>query len=566
MVGAVEAAVPDDAIAVINGQPVSRAAFGEALVCALGRNAIDTLVDAVLVEQEARRKGIGITEEELSDRKRLEVELYMRRAFESARMTPEEFRAAAPKYGWDEAATRAEFEKAIVPHLLRTQLLVEKLLRPHIEIRDRDVRRYYEWTMGDRCAAAHIAVGNRRMAEVLIETLSDRPEAWTDALIQFSLDRASVPHKGRMIPVPASSELGEALQGMRPGELRLYSDGRRWHVLRLAARIPPAQQSFEEVKDALREELYCRRVLDVAGLWLAELHARATVVANLSADLGARRALGADVAAFVNGETVERSRLAEALIAQFGKDLLGSYIERELVFREARRKGVTVSEETLAQRQKDHAEALFAEHAAERGMSADRFVASLAAGGISPEVYKQELIREFASPEDVRAGLLAEQMVSPGVEVTEEDIERAYRDLHGERLDVRCIILDNAPEAQQVHRSAAYGASFALLVRTRSTEPFAWLNKGIVRNITAKHPYFEHVKGLQEGEVSDVFRRQGKYHVLKLIARHLPTSPPPLDSVRDAIRKQVRLEKTQSRIGAWLVKLMAESQIEVRLK
>jgi len=84
------------------------------------------------------------------------------------------------------------------------------------------------------------------------------------------------------------------------------------------------------------------------------------------------------------------------------------------------------------------------------------------------------------------------------------------------------------------------------------------MHRGLVRDVTAGHPYFEHVKGLQVGELSDVFERGGRYYVLKLVARRPSAQAPPLESVR-AERRKLR-----SRVRAWLEKLKAEAQIEVR--
>ena len=563
---AAECSVPDGAVALVNGEAVSRADFGQALVWSLGAATIDGLVDWVLIEQEAAGNDVSVTSEELESRRRLEVDLQMRRVFENARMSAEEFQAAEARYGWHEGALRSELELAISNESLRIGLLTEKLLRAHIAITDEDVRQYYDSTQGERYAAAHIEVPTEKLARALMEKLRGEPEAWSEAVLRFSLDRGSVPYKGRLLPVPVGSKLGKALDGMKQGELKLYSDGQRWHVLQFIGNLPAAGRPFNEVRDELKKQVYCRRVESLVDTWLARLNARATVVTNLSADPKVRGILGADVAAFVNGTAVPLSRFSDALVELYGSKLIGPYVERQLILQQARAAGAVVSEEALKQRLSEISEALFAEAAAEGGRSPAEFGALLTEAGTPPARYKQEQLQRLVSPDDVRAVLLAEQMVAKDLDVSEQELERAYQDRYGERVDVRRITLDSAVKAEDVYKRALAGADFELLVRTESTEPLAWMHKGLVTNVTARHPYFDRVKDLSKGQLSNVLQRRGKYEILKVVAEHAPQEPPPLDSVRDVIRDEVRREKVRVRIRAWLEKLKAEAEIEVALR
>ncbi len=564
--GAAECAVPQGAVAVVNGRAIRRWDFERALVRTLGRATFDRFVDGVLVEQEAARKGIGVSEKELEARRKLELDLSMRRVFQNARMTAEEFRSLAAAYGWEEDAARREIEDSLSPWVLRIRLLSEKLLRAHVEITEPEVRRYYEWTRGERYGAAHVAVGDEAMARQLMEEIEQGELSWAAAVARHSLDRASVQYGGRMLPVPASCELGTVLARMQPGELKLYSDGELWHVLQLIRRIPPARASFEEVKNTLKEELYCRKVDETIDSWLAGLHARACIVPNISGDPEVRRVLGADVVAFVNGMAVPVSRFGEAVLDRFGARLIEPHIERELIFQEADRRGVEPTEERLRERLMSIGDRLFAERLAALGMDAEEFAGELSAAGISAHQYKDRLIQDFVARDDVRAILLAEQMVAGGVEVTEQDVRQAYQEHYGERLDVRRIIVEDAAKAEEIRNRALSGASFQLLVQTESVEPYAWMHKGLVTDIAAGHPYFEHVRDLREGELCNVFQRQGKYHLLKLVARRLPAEPPPFESVREAMRERAMREKTRRRVIAWLEKLKAEAQIEVHVQ
>jgi len=557
-------AVPEGALAVVNGEPLWERDFARTLVRTLGVATVDAYVDGVLVEQEAARRGVSVTDEELAARRELEIRLGLLRLFENARMSPEEFRALAAGYGWDEAATRREIEQSVPPRALRIRLLTEKLLRHHIELTEQDVRSYYERTRGERFSAAHIVTNDQATGKAILELIRKGEVAWAEAVVRYSLDRASVPYNGRMRPVPVSSALGHALSKMRPGELRLYHDGQNWHVLQLIRRLPADEAPYEQLKDSLKRELYCRRVEELANSWLADLHARASVVRNLLPDPQAREILGGDTVLFVNGQAVSVLAFGSALMSEFGDRLIGPCIERILIFQEAKRRGIVASEDEVRKRTEAICERLFQERAAEEGMSREEFAARLEEGGIQPAEYKTRLAGELVPPDDVRATLLAEKMAGDEIEVSDQDVQLAYQARYGQRVDVRCIIVDSAAQAQDVRDRALRGASFELLVQTESADPHAWMHMGLVRDVTAGHPYFEHVKGLQVGELSDVFERGGRYYVLKLVARRPSAQAPPLESVRAEMVDEAKRRKLRSRVRAWLEKLKAEAQIEVR--
>lgn len=545
-------AVPEGAVAVVNGDVLSRAEFRDALVRTLGWSAMETYIDWTLVEQEARRAGVTVSDAEVEARAKLEARIRRRRlAEEQERMSPQQ--------------AIGEIETALRPETLRVRLLAEKLLRPRVSIRDVELRECYERTHGGRFLAAQIALEDQQSARTLLGVLSVQPEAWPDAVLHYSLDRASVPYQGRMRPVPASSPLGEMLQGMAAGEMRIYGDNDRWHIVQLIRSIPPSGRSFEEVEEELREELYCQRVDEVIDSWLAGLNARATVVVNLSTDPRERGVLGSRTVAFVNGEGIRIEAFGDALVDLFGKRFIGPYVDRHLVFQHARRRGITVPREALDAAVAQAADRLFAEHAASEGMTAEQFALALERQMLSADDYKRELAKELVPVEDIRAELLAEQVLAGMIELTPEDVERTYKDMYGERIEVQRIVLDDTATAERILEAVRNGANFQLLVQAASVEPMAWMHKGIVPDVTALHPYYRRVERLSVGACTNAFDSEGRYIILKVLGKHPATAPPALDSVREEVTRLARARKARTRIAAWLEKLRAESEIEIEL-
>ncbi|MDP6107014.1 MAG: peptidylprolyl isomerase, partial [Candidatus Brocadiia bacterium] len=438
-------------------------------------------------------------------------------------------------------------------------------------------------THGKRFAAAHIAVPDEEFARQLLGLLRVQPQRWPDLVLHVSLDRASIPSIGRLQPVPASSELGKVLAGMEASSIRLYeekgpvlrpgkpaggqfqSDASRWHILYLIRPIHASDRPFQEVKDELRRELYCRRAGEIIDGWLARLHARATVVVNLSLEPRARAVLHSDIVAFVNGEPIRTEAFGSTLVKEFGRDFIGPYVDRYLVFQKTSGMGIEVPQEALEESLAEATEMVFAEHATNYGMALEEFEEFLGKSGLSPSNYRVQLARYLIPVEDIRAELLARQVLADDVTVTEEDLQRAHSERDSERIDARRIVLDDLPTANAVLADAQRGADFGLLVRTKSVAPLAWMHRGLVRNITSLHPYYQRVKGLPVGQVTGPFESNGKHVILKVIARHSASDPPPIAEVRAALVEEVRAEKIRALTAAWIEVLRAESKIEIEL-
>ncbi|MHC4591979.1 MAG: hypothetical protein ACYS8L_04695, partial [Planctomycetota bacterium] len=500
--GAACQTVHADEIAVVNGEPITRSEFGRSLVGSLGRSVMDTFIDRALIEQEARRLGITVTDAELSERKALEIALRLRAVQQNSRMGPEEFQTLAGLLGWDLDELRSQVERGISDGALRIMLLAERILEPTLDLSDEALRNHYERTRGQRYAAAHIVVGGRSRAERLLTMLRDRLELWPQAVLQVSLDRASVPYKGRIGPVPAASRLGKVLSGMQPGELKLHQEGELWLVLRFIKEIPPASEDFEAIKTQLRAELAVAAARDEFNALLAGLNWDAHVVVNMSFDSRARHLLGEETAVYVNGESLPVAELADALVEEFGPSMLESYIERMLIMQQARRRGLTVSDEEFEARLEAIGEQLFEEQAAQRGVTTEDMVQRLAASGVDAAKFKEDLVQQLASPTDVRATLLGERMVENGVEVAEGDISDAYREFCEGRCIVRELAADSSDSAEQLRRRIRQGADFDMLARTEPSGPGAWLAGSRIEAVTSSHPYYPYVKSLKVGDVS----------------------------------------------------------------
>ncbi|MEF8787784.1 MAG: hypothetical protein V5A84_01820, partial [Planctomycetota bacterium] len=542
------AAAQEEPVAVVNGTRISRAEFGRDLVELFGPLALDGMIDRKLVAQAAEQRGITVSNEELQSRKKLEFRLRVRQFMRRARIGPSELNQAAEEMNLSMQGLARRLGEGISMDALRSQLLTEKILADQVSVTEEELRQYHHRTRGKRFLAAHIAVKSQQKARRLLSRLRSGNADWTELVASESVDRQSVPYKGRLPIIPSTSRLGQVLGKMQEGELRLHEGEEAWHILRLLKVVQAERSSFENIKNRLRREYLARRVNNMAGAWLARLHERAVVVRNLASDPEERAVLGKDVAAYVNGEPIPVSKLGQALVDRFGSEMLRAYVERRLVLQQAREKQVNVSEEAVNKRLSELSK-LLTERQQQDALQ-------------QPEnVLQQDEFRAGAR-DAVRATLLAEKLVADGAELSREKLEQGYRECTAESFSIREIVTDSQTAARRLLGRLQKGSNFAILLRTKSTAAAPWLNLGVKRHIRKGHPYFEHLTDKSRGDLL-YFQQNGSYHVAEVLTHE--TSEGKDKPSSEQFRKEQRQLKIQKRAEAWVEKLRASADIEVNL-
>jgi parvulin-like peptidyl-prolyl isomerase len=375
-----------------------------------------------------------------------------------------------------------------------------------------------------------------------------------------SLDRRSLAYNGRLPLVPTDSEMGRVLADMRPGQMRLRHLDGLWQILRFVNTVPRTGEEFEAVKEQLRRELAAERTRERMYDLLHRLHQRATVTLNLSPDPAERRLLGADNAAFVNGQPITTAELRTALMEVYGAALLPRYIERLLILQEARRQGVTVSREEVEKRRDRIAEQLMAAHAAERGIEEAKLREMFQELPELAEELKRRVSLAQVPRKDVEATLLAEKLVRDEVQVTESDREQVAREFRGERILVRALQAPTETAAQGLYDALRQGASFDEMALT-GEQPGLWTQQSLATTVTSQHPYWDRAKDMEVGEVSRVFEHKGEYRIIKVLDRIPPEEQAP-ENLREAIRQEAFVRKARRRIRALLMALLARAEIE----
>lgn len=257
-------------IATINDQPIDRRAFLKRLVGAHGLPLLQRWIMLTLARQEAHRRGIDMTSDDLDAEYDRTLRAGVAEAAEAPAWTPEQrerFIAALVRLrGW----SRDELDM-----VMKRQAILRKIARSDIVIDDAMLRSEFHWQYDEKVEVRHIEVGAPRWAEQVRQHL-DQGEAFIDLVPRFSENQASRPNHGLLPPFSADDPdmpgiFRKIAFALEPGQVsNAFEFEGRYHFLRLERRIPADDVKFEMIVEELTESL-TRRLVDKR---MAELSAR----------------------------------------------------------------------------------------------------------------------------------------------------------------------------------------------------------------------------------------------------------------------------------------------------
>jgi len=544
---------PPKPLAVVNGQSVSRGELGRALVPLLGRTEVKMLVHHALLAQAARAAGVSIEGRDLDARRELMLDITVQQHIEGSRMTLDEYVEEAKANDLTLDGLREYYARRIATVDVRNHLLTQELLRKDMDLGDAAVREHFERTRGDRYVAAHIEVPDRNSAEKLEAVLRKDRRLWAKAVAYNSMDRVSVPYKGRMQLIAAASDLGKVLAGLAPEELTVAQVGRNWHVFMFISTVWATEDDFDKVRDRMRSELAATLTIAGQGALWGSLMQECEIVTNMPRDPQAAAILG-DAVAFVDGEPISVDALAEALVERFGENALPGYIERMLVFQAAEREKLVCTDAEVDARAAELTDEIIAARAYERGVSVEKLTERVD----DVEAYRRAILARRMTRDDVRALLLAERLAAIDMTVTPEEIAEARRGLQGRRVLVEEVSVASSLVAEQMRASMLDGV--APHVVAAAIDADGW-QRPITVWVTAGHPWFKHVKDVKNKGISKVFAHGGRHHIARVRKQFQPDSLAD-EALQAASERQARRVKMRKRLAALLVKLRAQAEIK----
>jgi len=172
------------AVATIDGEEITKDDLYENLVNQYGASALSLMISDKIVDMEAKKEDIKITDKEIAKEMDTLIESY------GDEETFEQQLAAT-------GATKSTLEKDIVKYLQTV-----KLLEPSIKITDEEINTYFEenkdsFAQEEQVEASHILVDSKAEAKDIAKKLEDG-EKFADLAKEYSTDTASAEKGGEL--------------------------------------------------------------------------------------------------------------------------------------------------------------------------------------------------------------------------------------------------------------------------------------------------------------------------------------------------------------------------------
>ncbi|MDI6893279.1 MAG: peptidyl-prolyl cis-trans isomerase [Bacillota bacterium] len=265
---ALAVALSPEAAAVVNGKVITRDQLYREMYSRVGADVLEEMIDAALVEQEARRQGVVVSDEEVKQ----EVDRMIQEQYSSEQA----FLETLDYYGMTRVDVEAQW---------RVYLAARKMLLPQIQVGDEEIQPYFEahrdeFDQQEAVRLRRIVAGSEDEARQILAEL--RAGADFAALArERSLDKATASEGGDMGLVGRGElppDLEDRAFTLPVGEWSDPVEGADgFHILEVLERREAREVSLEEVRDRVIERLQEEKLAEMYPEWLSSLRAAARI-------------------------------------------------------------------------------------------------------------------------------------------------------------------------------------------------------------------------------------------------------------------------------------------------
>lgn len=265
-------------VASVNGVKINKADLYDTLVKGgNGESAVEGLITYELVNQEAQKKGVTVTDADLN--RELDV-------IKKSMGSEEAFQQALEQYKMTEADLH--------PDLLE-QAQLRKLLSDQIKITDEDIKSYYDenkasFSTEEQVRASHILVATKEEADAIEKQLKEGGDFAAIAK-EKSLDTGSAANGGDLNFFSKGSmvqEFEEAAFSLKVGDVSepVKSDY-GYHIIKVTDRKEASSPTLEEKKADITDTLTSQQIYTLSQTLISDLRSQAKIVNNLTTDTAA---------------------------------------------------------------------------------------------------------------------------------------------------------------------------------------------------------------------------------------------------------------------------------------
>ena len=274
----VAAAQDGDAVAIVNGQPISKRRMVDVLMEAHGLQVMQQLIVLELAKEETRRLKLRVTQADVD------------REYEQAVA-----KIAPPADAGGKTLTEAEKQQSFELLLQQKNLTLtefklgmernahlRKVVEGELHVDEATLREEFSRLYGDKVEVRHIQVGDASALHEALKQIEDKAD-FSGIARRVSQNAETAPSGGLLPPFAFNDEsvaavLREAAFAMKPGEVsKPIRVGRWWHILKLEQRIPATGTRFEDVRGQVEQTLRDRVIPQEMNRLITSLFKKAQI-------------------------------------------------------------------------------------------------------------------------------------------------------------------------------------------------------------------------------------------------------------------------------------------------
>jgi foldase protein PrsA len=250
----------NDAVAMVEGEPINKDDLYNVLVKQYGTSTLGYLIDNKIVELEADKENIKISDKEIDEEMKVYIDSY---GGEKA------FNSVLEQSG----ISQADIETDIVNYLK-----IKKLLESKIDITDEEMKTYFEenkesYNEAEQVEASHILVADEATAKEVKEKLT-AGEDFASLAKEYSTDTSNAESGGELgffAKGEMATEFENAAFSMNIGDISepIQTDF-GYHIIKVTDKKEAKEAVYEDHKEEIKQTLFDQEVQTEYTTWITE--------------------------------------------------------------------------------------------------------------------------------------------------------------------------------------------------------------------------------------------------------------------------------------------------------
>lgn len=250
----------DETVAKVGDREITKDALYEKLVATSGAATLDVMISNEVVDQEAEKAKVEVTQEEIDAEMAVYEEQY------------------GGVEGLEEALASSGMSIADLEEEMKTYLKVEKIIGPDIDITDEQMSTYFEenkesFEQGSKVEASHILVETQKKADEVKSKL-DNGSDFAELAAEYSIDESNAENGGELGEFGAGEmapEFEEAAFSMEADEIsEPVETDYGFHIIQVTSKTEAKEATLEDSKEQIKEILFDEALNTKYAEWLAE--------------------------------------------------------------------------------------------------------------------------------------------------------------------------------------------------------------------------------------------------------------------------------------------------------